>query len=59
MSHAGMSPTFGEAKEISPGSYSGTLDLNMLGDWVVIAHIVLPDGETLNQQMKIQNLQAG
>ena len=58
MSHAGMSPAFGEAKETSPGTYDGTLDLNMRGDWVVTAHVVLPDGETLNQEIKIQNLQA-
>jgi len=53
-----MSPAFGEAKETLPGTYDGTLDLNMRGDWVVTAHVVLPDGETLNQEIKIQNLQA-
>ena len=58
MSHAGMSPAFAEAKETLPGTYNGTLDLNMRGDWVVTAHVVLPDGETLNQEIKIQNLQA-
>ena len=58
MSHAGMGPVFAQAKEASPGTYTGTLDLNMRGEWVVSAHIVLPDGKTLDQEMKIQNLEA-
>jgi hypothetical protein len=31
----------------------------MRGDWVVTAHIELPDGKKLDQEMKIENLQAG
>jgi len=58
MSHPGMGPVFGEAKETSPGTYTGMLDLNMRGDWVVTAHIVLSDGKTLDQEMKIENLHA-
>ena len=58
MSHAGMSPVFGEAKEIGAGEYRGTLDLNMRGDWVVLVHITLAGGRTLERQIKIGNLQA-
>src|SRR5277367_6305959 len=39
MSHAGMSPVFGDAKEIAPGRYQGTLNFNMIGDWMVLFHI--------------------
>ena len=58
MSHAGMSPAFGEAKEVAPGQYQGKLDLNMRGDWTVLFHIVLKDGLAFDRQVKIQNLQA-
>jgi len=58
MSHAGMSPVFGDARETLPGIYSGTIDLNMSGDWVVIVHAVTRDGATLDQEIKVQNLQA-
>ena len=58
MSHPGMSPVFGEAKETSPGRYQGTLDLNMLGDWTILFHITLTSGRTFDRDVKIQNLQA-
>ncbi|MBS1841682.1 MAG: FixH family protein [Acidobacteria bacterium] len=58
MTHPGMSPAFGEAKETLPGSYTGTLDLNMRGDWVVTVHVSMQDGARLEQEIKVQNLQA-
>lgn len=58
MTHPGMSPAFGEVKETSPGTYSGTVELNMRGDWVVTAHVVTPDGRKLDEDIKVQNLQA-
>jgi hypothetical protein len=58
MSHAGMRPVLGEAKEISAGRYQGTLDLPMPGDWTVLFQITLPNGQTFEREMKIQNLQA-
>jgi hypothetical protein len=57
MSHPGMSPAFADAEEIAPGKYQAGLDLNMLGDWTIIAHIQLPDGRTFNRETKFQNLQ--
>jgi hypothetical protein len=56
MSHAGMSPAFGEAKEVAPGQYQGKLDLNMRGDWILLFHITLTDGRTLDRQVKIRDL---
>jgi len=58
MTHAGMSPTFGEAKEISSGTYSGIIDLNMRGDWLVTVHVVMADSSKLNQEINVRNLEA-
>jgi hypothetical protein len=58
MSHAGMKPVVGETKEVGPGRYQGTLDLGMRGDWTVLFHITLANGQTFDREMKIQNLQA-
>jgi hypothetical protein len=58
MTHPGMSPVFGEAKEIAPGRYQGALDLTMRGDWTIWFHITLTNGRTFDRQLKIRNLQA-
>ncbi len=58
MTHAGMAPVFGSAKEISPGQYQGQLTLNMQGDWVVLMHITLPAGRKLEDQMNVNGVQA-
>ena len=47
MSHPGMAPVFGNAAEIGPGVYQGRVDFNMAGDWVILAHIKLPNGPAL------------
>jgi hypothetical protein len=58
MSHPGMSPVFGEAQEITPGQYRGTLDLNMLGDWTVVFHITLANGQSFDRQVQIPHIRA-
>ncbi len=58
MSHAGMGPTFGQAKEISPGRYEGTLQFNMAGDWVVLTHVILADGRKFEHQLDVKGVQA-
>ena len=58
MSHAGMSPVFGETREIVPGRYQGTLNFNMRGDWTVLFHIKLANGETFDRQVELRNIQA-
>ena len=57
MSHPGMSPAFADTKEIAAGKYQAHLDLSMLGDWTVIAHIKLPSGRTFDRETKFPNLQ--
>ncbi len=58
MSHPGMEPVFGEAKEIESGRYQGALQLNMSGDWVVLAHVILADGNKLERQINVPGVQA-
>jgi len=58
MTHAGMSPVFGEAREIAPGRYQGTLELSMRGDWLILFHIRLASGEVLDRQVELRNIQA-
>jgi hypothetical protein len=57
MSHPGMSPAFADAGEIASGKYQAILDLNMLGDWTIIAHIQLRSGRTFDRETKFPNLQ--
>jgi hypothetical protein len=58
MTHPGMSPVFGDAKEIAPGRYQGRLDLAMPGDWTILFHITLASGQTFDRQVQLRNLQA-
>jgi len=53
MTHAGMAPVFGNAQEIAPGQYRGQLVLNMGGDWVVLIHAVLPNGQKIEDQVDV------
>lgn len=49
MSHPGMKPVFGDAREVAPGRYEAPLDLTMAGDWFVMARITLRDGRSLSR----------
>jgi hypothetical protein len=58
MSHPGMAPVMGETKEIEAGRYQGVLQLNMAGDWVVLAHVILADGRKIEPQINVSGVQA-
>lgn len=58
MTHAGMAPVFGDAREVTPGEYQGQLTLTMGGDWVVLMHITLPDGQAVERQMNVSGVQS-
>jgi hypothetical protein len=58
MSHPGMSPAFGNAKEIAPGRYQGQIAFTMAGDWVILLHITLADGQTLERQFDVKGVRA-
>ncbi len=56
MSHAGMTPVFGEARELEPGRYRAALEFTMAGDWVVLVHLTLPDGEKVERQFDVKGV---
>ena len=58
MSHAGMSPVTGETKEIETGKYRGTLQLTMAGDWIVLLHVTLSDGQKLQRQIELSGVRS-
>lgn len=59
MSHAGMTPVFGEATEIEPGRFRSTLELTMAGDWHVLVHVTLSDGRQVERQFEIKGVASG
>ena len=56
MSHAGMAPVFGEAREIEPGRYRAPLELSMAGDWSVVVTATLPGNRTFGRQFEIKGV---
>ena len=56
MSHAGMRPEFGEARETAAGRYQGRLAFTMAGDWVVLMHVTLAGGRKLERQMDVKGV---
>jgi hypothetical protein len=56
MSHPGMRPEFGEAREIAAGSYQGRLAFTMAGDWVILMHVTLPGGQKLERQLDVNGV---
>jgi len=57
MTHAGMSPLFAEAKEVQPGRYQSQLSLGMAGDWIILLHGTLSNGEKLERQFDVRDIQ--
>ncbi len=58
MTHAGMTPVFAVATEAEPGRYSASLEFTMGGDWVVLVHAALPDGQQLERQLDVKGVRA-
>jgi hypothetical protein len=59
MSHPGMRPVFSEASEAGPGRYEAALEFTMGGDWVILFHITLPDGRSLERQIDMKGVRSG
>jgi len=53
MSHAGMVPVFGQAHEVSPGSYQAELEFTMVGDWFILVRAELPDGRSMERVIDV------
>jgi hypothetical protein len=58
MSHAGMKPVFGTARETEPGRYEASLDLNMGGDWFILVDATLRDGRSLQHQVDLPDVRS-
>jgi hypothetical protein len=56
MSHAGMDPVFAQANELQPGHYESHLSFRMAGDWVILLHGTLPNGEKLERQFDVRDV---
>ena len=56
MSHPGMAPVLGEAREVAPGKYEGTIQFSMAGTWVILLHITLPDGKKIEREIRVGNV---
>jgi hypothetical protein len=59
MSHPGMRPVFSEAREVGSGRYEAALEFTMRGDWFILFHITLPDGQKLQRQIDVKGVQSG
>jgi hypothetical protein len=57
-SHPGMSPVFGQAKELGAERYEGQIDFAMPGDWILLFHGTLPDGRRLDRQASVPAVRA-
>jgi len=56
MSHAGMSPVFSDASEVQPGRYQAPLNFSMAGDWIVLVHLTLSNGQKLEEQFEVRGV---
>jgi hypothetical protein len=58
MSHPGMRPEFGGAREFAAGRYRGRLAFTMAGDWVILVRVTLPGGQKLERQLDVKGVRA-
>jgi hypothetical protein len=58
MSHAGMSPVSGVAREIENGKYRVTLPLTMAGDWIILVNATLANGEHVQHQIELNGVRS-
>ena len=57
MNHAGMTPEFSQASEVSPGQYEAPLEFTMGGDWFILVKATLGDGSKLERQIDVNGVQ--
>jgi len=58
MSHSGMAPVFAKANETEPGQYQAPLEFSMGGDWIVLLHLTLADGQRLERQFEVRGVRS-
>lgn len=58
MNHAGMKPVFTTLKESEPGSYAGTIEFTMGGDWFLLLTGQRPGGGLLEMKVDVPGVNA-
>jgi hypothetical protein len=58
MTHAGMRPVFGEAREAERGRYQAAIEFTMGGDWIILLHLTLPDGSKVERRLEVKGVRA-
>ena len=58
MSHPGMKPVFGAARETGPGRYEAPIEFTMGGDWVILVDATLRDGRALQRQVDVRGVRS-
>lgn len=53
MSHPGMKPVLGTAREVAPGRYEAAIEFSMAGDWFLLVDAELRDGRTLHREVQL------
>lgn len=53
MTHAGMTPVFGETTAGENGRYEIPFEWTMGGDWFVTANITLPNGQEISREFPV------
>jgi periplasmic copper chaperone A len=56
MTHAGMTPIFGEATDGENGVYEVLFAFSMAGDWILTVDVTLPDGTTATETFNIDGV---
>jgi hypothetical protein len=56
MSHPGMSQAITDMEEVGAGTYRGSLNLSMRGDWIVEFHIAMADGRKVEREAELRNV---
>ncbi len=58
MNHAGMKPSFSELQETQPGTYTGTLEFTMAGDWFILVSATTPDGRRIERKIDVPQVKS-
>lgn len=58
MSHPGMKPVLGTAREVTPGQYEAPFEFTMGGDWFILVNATLRDGRTLQRRLDLEGVRS-
>jgi hypothetical protein len=58
MTHPGMGPQSGQAREVAPGWYEAPMEFTMSGDWIIFVRLKLRDGQSMEQQFDVKGVRA-